>query len=125
MTANEGKDDDSDDENDAVSDDGFVYAEVEVVSVEGTDSDDEDEMDEKPSRRKNPKRGVAAAMAAIREECDAWKQCALGLKTNSVAPLTIETVASFSQQRNPSPAPYQNKTPWSPPPPSAETLPLG
>lgn len=43
MTANEGKDDDSDDENDAVSDDGFVYAEVEVVSVEGTDSDDEDE----------------------------------------------------------------------------------
>ena len=42
MTANEGKDD-SDDENDAVSDDGFVYAEVEVVSVEGTDSDDEDE----------------------------------------------------------------------------------
>ena len=43
MTANEGKDDDSGDENDAVSDDGFVYAEVEVVSVEGTDSDDEDE----------------------------------------------------------------------------------
>ena len=43
MTANEGKDDDSDDENDAVSDDGFVYAKVEVVSVEGTDSDDEDE----------------------------------------------------------------------------------
>ena len=43
MTANEGKDDDSEDENDAVSDDGFVYAEVEVVSVEGTDSDDEDE----------------------------------------------------------------------------------
>jgi hypothetical protein len=43
MTANEGKDDDSDDENDAVSDDGFVYAEVEVVSVEGTDSDDENE----------------------------------------------------------------------------------
>ena len=42
MTANEGKDD-SDDENDAVSDDGFVYAEVEVVSVEGTDSEDEDE----------------------------------------------------------------------------------
>ncbi|CAL6407881.1 unnamed protein product [Bathycoccus prasinos] len=43
MTADEGKDDDSDDENDAVSDDGFVYAEVEVVSVEGTDSEDEDE----------------------------------------------------------------------------------
>ena len=43
MTANEGKDDDSGDENDAVSDDGFVYAEAEVVSVEGTDSDDEDE----------------------------------------------------------------------------------
>ena len=43
MTANEGKDDDSEDENDAVSDDGVVYAEVEVVSVEGTDSDDEDE----------------------------------------------------------------------------------
>ena len=43
MTANEGKDDDSGDENDAVSDDGFVYAEVEVVSVEGTDSDDENE----------------------------------------------------------------------------------
>jgi len=42
MTANEGKDD-SDDENDAVSDDGFVYAEVEVVSVEGTDSEHEDE----------------------------------------------------------------------------------
>ena len=28
---------------DAVSDDGFVYAEVEVVSVEGTDSEDDDE----------------------------------------------------------------------------------
>ena len=82
------------------------------------DSDDDEELDEKPSRRKNPKRGVAAAMAAIREECDAWKQCALGLKTNSVAPLTIETVASFSQQRNPSPAPYQNKPPWSPPLPA-------
>ena len=35
--------DTTNDIDDAVSDDGFVYAEVEVVSVEGTDSDDDDE----------------------------------------------------------------------------------
>jgi len=35
--------DTTNDIDDAVSDDGFVYAEVEVVSVEGTDSEDDDE----------------------------------------------------------------------------------
>lgn len=35
--------DTANDIDDAVSDDGFVYAEVEVVSVEGTDSEDDDE----------------------------------------------------------------------------------
>lgn len=75
------------------------------------DSDDEEEMDEKPSRRKNPKRGVAAAMAAVREECEAWKQCALGLKSNPVSASTpLPIVASFSQPRHPLPAPPQNRS---------------
>ena len=82
------------------------------------DSDDDEDMDEKPSRRKNPKRGSAAALTAVQEECKAWRQCALNLHANSVAASTsLETVASFSQQRNPPPAPHQNKPPWSPPSP--------
>jgi len=60
--------DTANDIDDAVSDDGFVYAEVEVVSVEGTDSEDDDEGRKDVLWLSEEDRGESVAVASPSRE---------------------------------------------------------